>query len=76
MVTLLFTFIPVVGLVFSFTNAVGTALWAAEMEARANLIDASRSSSSSSKIVIADPQLSVGKETRDVGTAEDVKMNE
>lgn len=76
MVTLLFTFIPVVGFVFSFTNAVGAVLWAAEMEVRANPIDAPRSSSSSSKIFIADPQLSVGKETRDVGTAEDVKKNE
>ncbi|CAL1714143.1 unnamed protein product [Somion occarium] len=39
MMTLLFTFIPLIGLVFSFTNTVGAALWAAEMEAQENLID-------------------------------------
>ncbi|RPD59082.1 hypothetical protein L226DRAFT_465698 [Lentinus tigrinus ALCF2SS1-7] len=39
MMTLLFNFIPLVGLLFSFTNTVGAALWAAQLEARANLID-------------------------------------
>ncbi|KAI0629389.1 hypothetical protein C8Q77DRAFT_1161552 [Trametes polyzona] len=39
MATLLFNFIPLVGLLFSFTNTVGAALWAAQLEAQANLID-------------------------------------
>ncbi|KAI0773283.1 hypothetical protein BD413DRAFT_472964 [Trametes elegans] len=39
MVTLLFNFVPLVGLLFSFTNTVGAALWAAQLEAQANLID-------------------------------------
>lgn len=39
MATLLFNFIPVVGLLFSFTNTVGAALWAAQLEAQANVID-------------------------------------
>lgn len=39
MSTLLFNFIPVVGLLFSFTNTVGAALWAAQLEAEANIID-------------------------------------
>ncbi|KAI0664254.1 hypothetical protein C8Q70DRAFT_1041921 [Cubamyces menziesii] len=39
MATLLFNFVPIVGLLFSFTNTVGAALWAAELEAQANLID-------------------------------------
>ncbi|KAI8996608.1 hypothetical protein BD414DRAFT_434599 [Trametes punicea] len=39
MATLLFNFVPLVGLLFSFTNTVGAALWAAELEAQANLID-------------------------------------
>lgn len=39
MMTLLFTFIPLVGLVFNFTNTVGAALWAADIEARENLIE-------------------------------------
>lgn len=39
MAALLFNFIPVVGLVFTFTNTVGAALWAANMEARSNIID-------------------------------------
>ncbi|KAI0704512.1 hypothetical protein C8T65DRAFT_653774 [Cerioporus squamosus] len=39
MMTLLFNFIPLVGLLFSFTNTVGAALWAAQLEAQANLID-------------------------------------
>ncbi|CDO69778.1 hypothetical protein BN946_scf184766.g23 [Trametes cinnabarina] len=39
MATLLFNFIPLVGLLFSFTNTVGAALWAAELEAQANIID-------------------------------------
>ncbi|CCM01358.1 uncharacterized protein FIBRA_03408 [Fibroporia radiculosa] len=38
-VTLLCTFIPFVGLLFSFTNTVGAAMWAAHLEAQANLID-------------------------------------
>ncbi|TFK85674.1 hypothetical protein K466DRAFT_600976 [Polyporus arcularius HHB13444] len=38
MMTMLFTFIPIVGLLFSFTNTVGAALWAAQLEAQANLI--------------------------------------
>ncbi|KAI0832107.1 hypothetical protein BC628DRAFT_1415565 [Trametes gibbosa] len=39
MATLLFNFVPLVGLLFSFTNTVGAALWAAQLEAEANLID-------------------------------------
>ncbi|KDQ58363.1 hypothetical protein JAAARDRAFT_128429 [Jaapia argillacea MUCL 33604] len=37
--TMILNFIPLVGLVFSFTNSIGAALWAAELEARENLID-------------------------------------
>ena len=37
--TLLLNFVPFVGLLFSFTNTVGAALWAAQLEARANIID-------------------------------------
>lgn len=48
MATMLFTFVPLVGLVFSFTNTVGAALWAAEIEAKANLIDGPRDSTPSS----------------------------
>ncbi len=53
MATMLFTFIPIVGLVFSFTNTVGAALWAAEIEAKANIIDGpgDAAASSSKKIV-------------------------
>ncbi|KAH9951062.1 hypothetical protein B0H21DRAFT_350305 [Amylocystis lapponica] len=40
--TLLFNFIPVVGLVFSFTNTVGAAMWAAQLEAQAHVIDDAR----------------------------------
>ncbi|KAI0079397.1 hypothetical protein K474DRAFT_1617730 [Panus rudis PR-1116 ss-1] len=47
MATLLFTFIPLVGLVFSFTNTVGAALWAADIEARQNIIDGPKTSQSS-----------------------------
>ena len=36
MMTLLLNFIPLVGLLFSFTNTVGAALWAAQLEAQAN----------------------------------------
>ncbi|KAI0364346.1 hypothetical protein BV20DRAFT_956397 [Pilatotrama ljubarskyi] len=39
MATLLFNFLPLVGLLFSFTNTVGAALWAAQLEAHANIID-------------------------------------
>ncbi len=39
MVTLLFSFIPLVGLLFSFTNTVGAALWAAQLDAQANIIE-------------------------------------
>ncbi|TBU34150.1 hypothetical protein BD311DRAFT_711145 [Dichomitus squalens] len=39
MMTLLLNFVPLVGLLFSFTNTVGAALWAAELEAKANIID-------------------------------------
>ncbi|KAI0701501.1 hypothetical protein BC835DRAFT_1264838 [Cytidiella melzeri] len=35
---LAFSFIPIVGLVFTFTNTIGAALWAADMEARSNII--------------------------------------
>ena len=34
----MFSFVPVVGLVFTFTNTVGAALWAADLEARSNII--------------------------------------
>ena len=36
---LLFSFVPIVGLIFTFTNTVGAALWAAKIEAQANIID-------------------------------------
>jgi hypothetical protein len=39
---LLFNFIPIVGLVFTFTNTVSAALWAAELEAKSNVIDSTR----------------------------------
>ncbi len=39
MVTLLFSFIPLVGLLLSFTNTVGTALWAAQLQAQVNIIE-------------------------------------
>lgn len=38
--TLLFNYIPLVGLLFSFTNTIGAAMWAAQLEAQANIIDA------------------------------------
>lgn len=38
-VTLLFNYIPLVGLLFSFTNTIGAAMWAAQLEAQASLID-------------------------------------
>ena len=41
--TLLFNYIPLVGLLFSFTNTIGAAMWAAQLEARVNIIDAPRS---------------------------------
>ncbi|PCH36390.1 hypothetical protein WOLCODRAFT_157095 [Wolfiporia cocos MD-104 SS10] len=37
-VSLLFTLIPLVGPVFIFTNTVGAAMWAAQLEAQANLL--------------------------------------
>ncbi|OBZ74245.1 Outer spore wall protein RRT8 [Grifola frondosa] len=39
MVTLLFNLIPLLGLVFTFTNTIGAALWAARIEAESNLIE-------------------------------------
>lgn len=39
MATLLFNFIPFVGLLFSFTNTVAAAMWAAQIETKANLMD-------------------------------------
>lgn len=36
---LVFSFVPIVGLVFTFTNTVGAALWAAQIEAQQNVID-------------------------------------
>lgn len=39
MVTLLFSFIPPIRLLFSFTNTVGTTLWAAQLEAQVNIIE-------------------------------------
>ncbi|KAI0791971.1 hypothetical protein C8Q75DRAFT_714888 [Abortiporus biennis] len=44
MATLLFNFVPLVGLVFTFTSTVGAALWAAELEAQVNLIGGEGSS--------------------------------
>ena len=73
MATLLFTFIPLIGLFFSFTNTVGAALWAAEIEARANIIDPPADSKSSASSV--NPQPPTGKDTGDIATAEDVKKN-
>ena len=55
MTTLLFTFIPLIGLFFSFTNTVGAALWAAEIEARANIIDPPADSKSSGSSVNPQP---------------------
>ena len=37
MMTLLLNFVPLVGLLFSFTNTIGAALWAAQLEAEVNL---------------------------------------
>ncbi|KAH9913552.1 uncharacterized protein BXZ73DRAFT_55464 [Epithele typhae] len=39
MMTLVFNFVPLVGLLFSFTNAMGAALWAAELEAQENILE-------------------------------------
>ena len=50
MMTLLFTFVPLIGLVFSFTNTVGAALWAADIEARDNLIEGSRPNTTGSVV--------------------------
>lgn len=36
---LVFSFIPVLGLIFTFTNTVGAALWAADLEAKSNIIE-------------------------------------
>ncbi|KAI0675845.1 hypothetical protein C8Q78DRAFT_1066503 [Trametes maxima] len=38
-ITLVFNFIPLIGLLFTFTNTVGAALWAAQLEAQANLVE-------------------------------------
>ncbi|KAI0769234.1 hypothetical protein BC629DRAFT_1442310 [Irpex lacteus] len=38
---LLFSFVPIVGLVFTFTNTVGAALWAAQLEAQSNILEGS-----------------------------------
>ncbi|TCD69159.1 hypothetical protein EIP91_008636 [Steccherinum ochraceum] len=77
MATMLFTFVPLVGLIFTFTNTVGAALWAADIEARANIIDPSPSSSNpkAGAMSNSDPQPPVGKGTGDIATAEDVKKN-
>jgi hypothetical protein len=32
-------FVPIVGLLFAFTNTVGAALWAAQLEATQNVLD-------------------------------------
>ena len=50
MMTLLFTFVPLIGLVFSFTNTVGAALWAADIEARDNLIEGLRPNTTGSAV--------------------------
>ena len=50
MMTLLFTFVPLIGLVFSFTNTVGAALWAADIEARDNLIEGPRPNTTGSAV--------------------------
>lgn len=39
MAALWLSFIPLIGLLFSFTNTIGAAMWAADLEARSNLID-------------------------------------
>lgn len=36
---LVFSFIPIIGLIFTFTNTVGAALWAAELEGKENIIE-------------------------------------
>ncbi|KIP07117.1 hypothetical protein PHLGIDRAFT_106059 [Phlebiopsis gigantea 11061_1 CR5-6] len=45
----LFTFVPIVGLIFTFTNTVGAALWAAKLEARANIIEPEGAKSETAK---------------------------
>ncbi|KZT67340.1 hypothetical protein DAEQUDRAFT_673460 [Daedalea quercina L-15889] len=37
--TLLFNYIPLVGFLFSFTNTIGAAMWAAQLEAQTNIIN-------------------------------------
>lgn len=39
MTALVLSFVPLIGLAFSFTNTVGAAMWAAEIEAQSNIID-------------------------------------
>lgn len=46
---LLFSFIPIVGLVFTFTNTVGAALWAAQIEAQQNILEPQAASKGASK---------------------------
>lgn len=43
MAALLLNTIPLVGLIFTFTSTVGAAMWAADIEARANLIEGNQS---------------------------------
>jgi hypothetical protein len=47
--TLLLNFIPLIGLIFSFTNTVGAAMWAAQLEAKQNIIDGSSGSPGTKK---------------------------
>ncbi|KAI0091479.1 hypothetical protein BDY19DRAFT_930665 [Irpex rosettiformis] len=46
---LIFSFIPIIGLVFTFTNTVGAALWAAQLEAQSNIIEGPAATEESAK---------------------------
>ncbi|KAH9832555.1 uncharacterized protein C8Q71DRAFT_798588 [Rhodofomes roseus] len=48
--TLLFNYIPLIGLLFSFTNTIGAAMWAAQLEAQANIIDAPQSTNKGKQV--------------------------
>ncbi|KZT07247.1 uncharacterized protein LAESUDRAFT_725152 [Laetiporus sulphureus 93-53] len=61
-VTLLFNLIPLVGLFFSFTNTVGAAMWAAQLEEQANIIDGPPSPQSTKTTKQAVEQTDKGKE--------------
>ena len=41
---LVLSFVPIAGLVFTFTNTVGAALWAADLEAKSAIIEGEQDS--------------------------------